>query len=37
MSEANELNETAKQSTKNNEKIKRDQQQGSYENQKNEL
>lgn len=37
MSEANELNETRKQTTRNNERIKRDKQQSDYDNQKNEL
>lgn len=36
-SETNELNETKKQTTRNNERIKRDQQQADYDNKKNEL
>jgi hypothetical protein len=35
--EANELNETRKQTTRNNERIKRDRQQAEYDNQKSEL
>lgn len=37
MSQASELNETKKQNTRNTERIKRDQQQAEYDNQKNEL
>jgi len=37
VSEANELNETKKMTTRNNERIKRDQQQADYDNRKNEL
>lgn len=37
MAETNELNETRKQTTRNNEKLKRDQQQAHYDKQKNDL
>jgi len=37
MSEATELNETRKLTTRNNERIKRDQQQADYDNKKNDL
>jgi hypothetical protein len=36
-SQANELNETRKQNTRNTERLKRDQQQAEYDNKKNEL
>jgi hypothetical protein len=37
MNQANELNETKKQTTRNNERIKRDQLQADYDNSKNDL